>query len=95
MKKPQYAFQHSSGVIKIVGNKTWLWAFLFNPIYFLLHRNYLHAAIHFIVVIPLIATIPLVGILANAVYAVLAQKLIRENYLIKGWEEGEYTPPSE
>lgn len=67
----------STGLLHSI-DKAWLWALLFGPLYFLVKRAWLHAAIFFVF------SIFIPGFL-NVVYAFIAQNLLRDLYTKNGW----------
>ena len=72
-KNPQNGHVESSS-----GPLSWLWCFLFGPIYFLFKGNYRHALIHFLIFWPTFG-------ISLIVYPFFVYTINRNHYLRMGW----------
>ena len=69
-------------------NDCFWWSLLAGPIYFAYKRVWLHVFLSFVIVLAGIAFLGLIGLISSLLgYAYFAEKIIRDSYLKKGWEE--------
>ena len=79
-----------SGSIEETNDCFW-WSLLAGPFYFIYKRLWAHVFLSFVTVLAGIAFLGLIGLISALLgYAYFAEKIVRNNYLKKGWEEVAY-----
>ncbi len=85
-KKMKFKDPETGSIVET--NDCFWWSLLAGPIYFIYKRVWLHVFLSFATVLAGIAFLGLIGLISSLLgYAYLAEKIVRNNYLKKGWEE--------